>query len=619
MAMKSGGKPSKGRGRGKKASKSKGKAKAKGKGGKGSGKGKGSGEGDQAKATDKAGQKRAAEETSEKEPPKKKGKTLTPKKKRRKEVTSLYSELISPGRTRKSDIVVSEILELLASRQESLAEYCGKEIGSRVIQACLKWGSKEQRKNLLGSLKEHIAKLCTDRYGYMVVLKLLRYVAMTSTQRKPTPEEKKAQSQNLRELLAPIHGKHLHNIFYHRQGCQVINGIYHSSVVNAEEKRRLFHEVAVPRSVALTRPEIPGSKPLRELLKSQDLTPEQHLALTDHLREATNKAVDKELLGVDIVHLIFQAYTEVANEGALKDLADKCMAGAPYLLSSKAGAEALLRLLGVANAKHRKAFCRDLKGKFVALAMNSVDYLVMMRLAFTVDDTVLLSKTMFAEWAPELESICFDKYGHKVLAWILRPGDDKLFSPYEVRCLALPAPTSLKAPETRRQELLRILRPPLRSILLAAPLRALGDLSAKEVLVAYLAADWDGELIEALLKACEKAAKSNDFETLGSGTATTTLLVLLKLEPPKTEAPLGQPLWRRCFQPALAKAATSRCAFVLLGLLKQGGETQRLVSAELRSRRKEINAAVKAAEAEEAEVKGAKTLLAALDEAGKTS
>lgn len=78
-------------------------------------------------------------------------------------------------------------------------------------------------------------------------------------------------------------------------------------------------------------------------------------------------------------------------------------------------------------------------------------------------------------------------------------------------------------------------------------------------------------------------------------------------------------LWRRCFQPALAKAATSRCAFVLLGLLKQGGETQRLVSAELRSRRKEINAAVKAAEAEEAEVKGAKTLLAALDEAGKTS
>merc|ERR1712060_19661 len=100
-----------------------------------------------------------------------------------------------------------------------------------------------------------------------------------------------------------------------------------------------------------------------------------------------------------------------ASESQLKDLAEKCMAGAPYLLSSKPGAEALLRLLGVTNAKHRKAFLRDLKGKFSALATNSVDYLIMMRLANTVDDTVLLGKTMLAEWKDELETICFDKYG----------------------------------------------------------------------------------------------------------------------------------------------------------------------------------------------------------------
>ena len=120
--------------------------------------------------------------------------------------------------------------------------------------------------------------------------------------------------------------------------------------------------------------------------------------------------------------------------------------------------KALLRLLGIANAKQRKAlcfacdwwpschlwtlcpgfgfptfqlgaindseaFCRDLKGKFAALAKNSVDYVarvlgklqffwletfqindvlirdeVMIRLLTTVDDTVMLSKSMVAEW-----------------------------------------------------------------------------------------------------------------------------------------------------------------------------------------------------------------------------
>ena len=89
---------------------------------------------------------------------------------------------------------------------------------------------------------------------------------------------------------------------------------------------------------------------------------------------------------------------------------------------NSAAVQALLRLLGVANAKQRKTFCRDVKGKFAALAMNSVDYVarcsgrfsvidatkvadvhqVMIRLATTVDDTVMLSKTMLAEWIKEL-------------------------------------------------------------------------------------------------------------------------------------------------------------------------------------------------------------------------
>merc|ERR1719161_3110167 len=127
--------------------------------------------------------------------------------------------------------------------------------------------------------------------------------------------------------------------------------------------------------------------------------------MVEHLKEAAEKSVEKELLGFDVVHLIFQAFCEVASEAQLKDLAEKCMAGAPYMLSSKPGAEAMLRLLGVANQKQRKALCRDLKGKFAALAANPVDYIVLIRMAATIDDTVLVSKTMLAELSGDIASV----------------------------------------------------------------------------------------------------------------------------------------------------------------------------------------------------------------------
>lgn len=548
----------------------------------------------------------------------KKEKILTGKKKKKKQVTKLYAELINPSRTRKGDEVVNDILVLLGKLSaSSLAQYCSKDIGSRVLQACLKWGSRSQRKRVFVVLKDDIPKMCTDRYGHVVVLKLLRYISRTSLERKPSEEEKKERTQNMREFLEAFHGKNLHTAFYHRQGCRVINAIYFSDAVSPKEKRRLLHDIAVPPAIALTRPESAGSKSLRQMLHAEDLTQDQHSTTMSHLREVLERSVDKELLGIDVVHLLFQAFCEDASESQLKDLAAKCMAGAPYLLSSKPGAEAVLRLLGVASAKERKEFCRELKGKYPALATNGVDYLVMIRLATTVDDTVMLKKTMLAEWLGELEDMCFDKYGHRVLSWIFRPDDPHLFSPYERTCIALPAPSALKKPETRRQELLQELRTPLRNVLLSAPLRAAADVHAKSVLTAYLSADWDAELVEALVAAAEEEAKKEeDFGLLGNGTCTTTLLVLLRVEPDGAEAGLAQPLWQRCFKPRLVEAVMSRCAFVLLALLKNGAISAAAKTA-IRGKRKELEAGATAAEAAGKVAKGARKLLEAVKEEPK--
>ncbi|CAE7433714.1 PUF6 [Symbiodinium natans] len=622
MAKKGGGRGKKGkqggaakRGRAGKASKAKQKARE-GRPGKtrspktakGAGKGKAkAGKGEKA---EKKGVKRKVEPKEEEEEEEHKGKkALTPKRKRKLEITKLYGELINPGRTRNAEIIVNDILEKLRKRTSNkLAEYCSTNVGARVIEACLKWGTKEQRRELLTHFKESLPKMAQDRYGHQVVLKLLLYSSKTSTSRKPTEEERKAQLKNLREILDQFSGKNLHATFYHRFGCKVINGIYFSTAVRAADKRRILHSIAVPQAVALLRPELPSSKPLRQLLHAEDLTEQQRRDIAQHLEEAVEKAIEKELLGHDIVHLLFQAVCEVASDAQLTQLAEQSMDGAAYLLSSKPGAEALLRLLGVANAKQRKAFCKDLKGKFAALAMNAVDYVVMIRLATTIDDTVMLSKTMLAEWIKEMAELCFDKYGHKVLAWILQPNDKHFFSPYERQCATLPSPTSLKAPEARRQELLRTLKPAIRSALIKEPLKAAGDKHAKDLLAAYLAADWDAQLVEALLASAQKEAAGENLGLMNDGTVVNTFLVLMKLDPDQG-AKLAHPLWERCLQSHLAAAACSRCSFLLLAMLKSSDALKGSILTAVRAQKAAIEKAVSAAEASGLQVTGARKLL----------
>ncbi|CAK0829617.1 unnamed protein product, partial [Prorocentrum cordatum] len=109
-------------------------------------------------------------------------------------------------------------------------------------QACLKWGSHDQRRQLLSTLKEQLPKLALDKHGHVVVLKLLRYTTRTAAARKPTEAEKKAAAKNLKDILEGFHGKSLHSAFYNKNGCRVINGFYFSESLSTREKRRILHE-----------------------------------------------------------------------------------------------------------------------------------------------------------------------------------------------------------------------------------------------------------------------------------------------------------------------------------------------------------------------------------------
>eukprot|EP00405_Crypthecodinium_cohnii_P043098 CAMPEP_0206580114 /NCGR_PEP_ID=MMETSP0325_2-20121206/32958_1 /ASSEMBLY_ACC=CAM_ASM_000347 /TAXON_ID=2866 /ORGANISM="Crypthecodinium cohnii, Strain Seligo" /LENGTH=592 /DNA_ID=CAMNT_0054086067 /DNA_START=28 /DNA_END=1804 /DNA_ORIENTATION=- len=584
-----------GKGKGKGGQKQFGNKKKPTKGGLGKKAGKGKGKGKDAPKVVKVldpPKKRKIESTEDGEEGSKSGKAnASTKVAQKKEVTSLYTELINAGRERKAEEVVADILSVLSNRKEPLQDYSSKRIGSRVLQACLKWGSQEQRKQLLASLQD------SDE--------VFLYIAKTTAQRKPTEEEKKVQKQNLKQFMNAFRDKNISTIFFHRHGCKVINALYFSEHLPTQEKRQLLHQVFVPQTIALVKPELVGSKPLRGILSSEELSDTQKESILSHLGDLLDRAIDKELLAYDIVHLAFQTYCEFASAERLKDLAEKCIEGGPYLLSSRPGAEALLRLLGYCSAKQKKPFLKDLKGKYAALAMNTVDYLIPMRLCSIVDDTKALSDGMLSEWKAEMKELCFDKHGHKVLAWLLKPGDKHFFAPYELESLSLPAPTSLKEPEKRQQELLKAIRPSIQAVLLADPVKAMSSDSARELFIAYLDSEWDSQLVAALI--------AEEMGALNTGVFVAGMLTLLRRESKSVDTDLALPFWQKVLSPRLEKAVTTRCSFIMSALLKRKGKVAEETLKTLKSKKRTVEQAVKAAKSSGAQVQGAQKLLDSLD------
>mmetsp|Transcript_47990 Transcript_47990/g.89862 ORF Transcript_47990/g.89862 Transcript_47990/m.89862 type:complete len:226 (+) Transcript_47990:1-678(+) len=216
---------------------------------------------------------------------------------------------------------------------------------------------------------------------------------------------------------------------------------------------------------------------------------------------------------------------------------------------------------------------------------------------------------MVAEWIKEIESLCFDKYGHKVLAWILQPDDKHIFSPYERKCAAMPSPTSLKAPEARRQELLRPLKPAIRSVLLKAPLKAAADMHAKDLLAAYLAADWDALLVQGLLAAVQQEVAKEGLGLMNDGTVINTFLVLMKLDTDEGEK-MKQPLWESCLKSHIVAAASGRSCFLLLAMLKGSQKLKESILGAVLAEKSGIEKALQAAEGSGSKVTGARNLLA---------
>jgi pumilio family protein 6 len=444
--------------------------------------------------------------------------------------------------------------------KSKVGDYIANPKGSRQFQQFIKLGTKEHRNSAIEALAKQVPDLAMRNiYALLTIEKIITYGL------------KSDESFTTSKILAPVmtERKIVEQLLFHRLGCKFLNKLYLHASIKPALKKQMLSIVLVPRTVELLGPSVENQRA--------------------HFIDTIKKCVDKELMGLEIIHKLFkQAVSEYGSDDKFhEEIMAMCADGLPHLLSSRDGVSAVVRLLGIATAKHKKNFIKELKGKFHEMAINSVTMVVLMRLFQVTDDTVLIGKSVLNELVgseyEKLGELIFDQTGRVPILYALDGLEFATgryyYAPDRQAITESPPKTSLKESSIKAEEINNKLIPSLLKVLKAKMDLAIESDFAKDVMVALLKRMTDGtaeksELFEGVMAALADKIFNSDEP---SQTIVTTANVLIKEIPVSAKMLLGSIVNMEIDWSVVCK---TKAAFVITALLRCGFEN---VPADLKS------------------------------------
>ncbi|KAK3814494.1 MAG: armadillo-type protein, partial [Benniella sp.] len=315
---------------------------------------------------------------------------------------------------------------------------------SRIIQSCLKHGNEAQRNVIAGELVGHYLTLSKSMYGRFIVVKILHYC------------------QKFREAIIKEFYGRVRQLIKHKEASSIIEDAY-STYASSAQRAALIQEFYGPEYRLF---KVEDKKTLTEILEKN---PSKRDSIMKHLMETLTGCLEKGTIGFSIVHRGLLEYFLHADAKGIQDMLDVMKEQAVEILHTKEGAQVAMLCLLHASPKDRKAILKTMKPFVTKICKEEYGHMVMLRMFDVVDDTVLVSKAILAEIIKELEDIAKDKFGRRVILYLLVGRSPKYISPQNIELLAkgdaVRASTSKKDAAVRSAELLGYISPALISLI----------------------------------------------------------------------------------------------------------------------------------------------------------
>ncbi|XP_018558050.1 pumilio homolog 3 [Lates calcarifer] len=310
----------------------------------------------------------------------------------------------------------------------------------RVLQCFIQFGSHEQRQEVFAELKDDIIGLCKSQYGRHVVKKLLMY----------------GNKELLAAVMQTFKG-HVRPMLRHAAASSIIEYAYNDKAVLAQ--RLMLTEELYGNTFTVCK-----SSVCNTIEKVAEMNPDKLNNIIDEMKQILTPMAQKEqVIKHSLVHKVFLDFFLLAPDKQRTEMIESIRESVVYMAHTHDGARVAMHCLWHGTAKDRKIIIKTMKTYMVKFATGEFGHLVLLAIFDCVDDTKLVKQAVLSEILSSLDEVIGNKYGKKVLLYLLSPRDPAHLLPEIIKVLEQGDGNahSKKDSATRRKELLEVVSPPL--------------------------------------------------------------------------------------------------------------------------------------------------------------
>ena len=471
--------------------------------------------------------------------------------------------------------LMDELMPLIRGKANQIAL---QHDASRVVQAAIQFGTKEERLEIVKELTAtpgSLAELSKSQYAHFCVLKLIKYCHTDEVATK---------------LVLKNFRTHMPTLVVHAVASRIVESMW--TTFGEKKCVSLHSELYGPHFGLFVADTEAAPKSLTQLLKENPTKKEKAL---EFLLKLLQKGMEKSLYGFTYFQDLIAEYCDNASGSDIrKNLCSTASDHAIHLLAGRTGTRAAALLATYSTPKDRKALLKSMKGYALSGLLHRDAYLAIVRLVQLTDDTVTVNKYILQELvtAPKAEKdeeetphpllqLCLSDSGSKFLLMQLTDASNRKFlDPYEQSIVGdenptirendgSEAPTSKKEPSLRRTQVLDHIKESLLQVCVDNAGELLFSRPGLAVLRhVYTAMGQPASLVDSIIQACKELDKEkNIFEDPLGHLAVKQLI----LEDADAKKKVFAEAFVSSFGSDLQKiGSTNRGAFVLVALCKVG-------------------------------------------------
>ena len=383
-----------------------------------------------------------------------------------KEIRSLYNKLMQYNKTDKSPLV-KNVLSLMDGKFEN---YCYKHDGCRVLQGCLKYGTKEQKKYIVDSLLPFLFKIICGKYSIYLSGKIFKYA--DNDQKKQILQE--VIKPNFKELLKYSGGINFTKIMFTYSTTNYQDELIDLYIkdyfkIPIEKIKLIKENQNIETKNSNKKPETENEDDVEmenenEKNKNRDNniiidnsqenfeTEEIITKIKTHLDKQLEKNINKNFIFHGFLNKIFD-FLDEKTQIYITELFDDDIG--PFM-DSNYGFELLMKMYSISSAKTRKKIIRFVRNNMENYLLDDKGTYFIIKIILFTDDTVIINKTFINSIVDKLnENILENKNCLKIIWNILCPFNKKCNNVHQQNLLSYSSPNSnKKSLEKRQTELL---------------------------------------------------------------------------------------------------------------------------------------------------------------------